>query len=276
MARRRLTQVFPWLLPLRRRQRLFCFYTAMRFDGNHYASGRRQTQLPYPIFSSSCPLYNRETGFDMIYQQNKVFNLKLAASAFSGIVIAPGQTFSLCRAMRGADRKTPYKDGLSVTDGKLTTARGGGLCQMSNLLFWAFLHTPLTIVERHGHAVKDFPEPPSDAPLGVDATISEGWLDLKVRNDTDTTYQIVVSFDEQSITGSILADRPPQAAVTVENGTPEYISTGGKIYEEVDIIQHTRRPDGDSSSSVLYRNRCEIRYPLPDDVTVIYRKDERS
>ena len=49
------------------------------------------------------------------------------------------------------------------------------------------LHTPLTLTERHGHQVKDFPEPPSDAPLGVDATVAEGWLDLRVRNDTEVT-----------------------------------------------------------------------------------------
>ena len=52
------------------------------------------------------------------------------------------------------------------------------------VIFWLFLHAPLTILERHGHDRKDFPEPPSDALLGVDATIYEGWLDLKVRNDT--------------------------------------------------------------------------------------------
>ena len=61
----------------------------------------------------------------------------------------------------------------------------------SNLLFWLFLHTPLTIVERHGHASKDFPDPPSNLPTGVDATISEGLAGSKGKNDTNRTYQIL-------------------------------------------------------------------------------------
>ncbi len=70
-----------------------------------------------------------------------------------------------------------------------------------------FLHTPLTLTERHGHQVKDFPEPPSDAPLGVDATVAEGWLDLRVRNDTEVTFQIAISFDQAHITGRVYTAR---------------------------------------------------------------------
>ena len=74
MGRIRVTQIFPWLLPLRRRQRVFCFYEKMRRDGNRYAKAKLDRALPYEVFSSTCPLYNAETGFDMRYQQNKVFN----------------------------------------------------------------------------------------------------------------------------------------------------------------------------------------------------------
>lgn len=37
MPRKRITEVFPWLLPLRRKQRTLFFYTQMRFDKNRYA-----------------------------------------------------------------------------------------------------------------------------------------------------------------------------------------------------------------------------------------------
>lgn len=63
MPRKRITQIFPWLLPLRIKQRLFCFYTAMRLDENHYAEVKLETLLPYQLFETSCPLYNRETGW---------------------------------------------------------------------------------------------------------------------------------------------------------------------------------------------------------------------
>lgn len=268
MSRKRITQLFPWLLPLRKKQRKLCFYLGMHLDRSHYSSKQIDALLPYQLFETTCPMYNRETGFDMIYQENKVFNLKLAAKPLNNLIICPGETFSFWKTVRYADRDIPYKDGLVVADGKLQTLPGGGLCQMSNLLFWLFLHTPLTIIERHGHMVKDFPDPPSDIPIGVDATVSEGWLDLKVRNDTDRTFQIVISFDETNINGRILTDTLLTANYRITNGKPLYYQKNGKTFEEVDIIQeHISLSDGKCiSSKLLYRNCCEIGYRLPDNV----------
>ena len=137
---------------------------------------------------------------------------------------------------------------------------------VSNLLFWLFLHTPLIIVERHGHRKKDFPEPPSDAPMGVDATVAAGWLDLKVRNDTDSTFQICIDFDEASIYGKILCDADG-SAYKVFNGTVSYCREDGLVFEEVDICRKV--PDG--KEETLYRNRCQIGYKLPENTPIIER-----
>ena len=270
MARKRITQIFPQLLPLRIKQRLLFFYTGMRLDGNRYAVFRSKDLFPYSIFETRCPLYNKDTGFDMIYQENKVYNLKLAAVTLDRVVIRPNETFSFWQLVRYADRKTPYKDGLTVIDGKLTTAPGGGLCQMSNLLFWMFLHTPLSVIERHGHDLKEFPEPPSDAPSGVDATVSEGWLDLKVQNNTEVSFQISIAFDDDHIVGRLLTDIDTRKFYNVINGKPQYYRANNKIYEEVDVKQHTVSSESGIclSEKLLYRNKCEIAYPLPDGTYV--------
>ena len=271
MSRKRLTQLFPCLLPLRRKQRLLFFYWGMSMDKNQYANEITGVALPHLLFTSGCPLYNRETGFDMVYQQNKVFNLKLAAKVLNGLVIKPHETFSFWQIVRNADKTTPYKEGLLVSDGVLTTSYGGGMCQMSNLLFWLFLHTPLTIIERHGHGIKDFPDPPSDAPLGVDATILEGWIDLKVRNDTDSSFQIIIAFDDESIIGSIFTNEPVKVSYTVSNDNLSYRREKGKIIETVDVVQYSisAKTGQKLSSKVAYRNVCEIGYNLPDTVKVI-------
>ena len=269
MGRIRVTQIFPWLLPLRRRQRVFCFYEKMRRDGNRYAKAKLDRALPYEVFSSTCPLYNAETGFDMRYQQNKVFNLKLAAARLEGVAIGPGETFSFWQLVRHADSVTPYKSALTELDGRLQTARGGGLCQLSNLLFWLFLHTPLTIVERHGHAKKDFPEPPSDAPLGVDATVYEGWLDLKVKNNTSHTYQLSVTFDGNYIEGAILCDSRKCGDYRIYNRFCEYVRRNGVIYQEADVTREWISCfSGKRVIKTLYKNSCIIDYPLPENITV--------
>lgn len=260
MAKKRLTERFPWLLPLRKRQRTFCFYRAMRRDGSRYCAQQTTERLPVCLFTSRCPMYNTQTGFPMVYQENKVHNLKLAARQLDGLLIEPGETFSFWNRVRYADRETPYRDALTEQNGRLTTAYGGGLCQITNLLCWVFLHTPVTFVERHGHSKKDFPEPPSDAPLGVDATVAEGWMDFKVRNDTDTCLQLSVTFSDTEIIGAVYAARDLSPGCRVVNRDLVYRQVGDQLLEEVDIV---RLPNGPGPAQTVYHNCCQINYPLP-------------
>ena len=271
MMRKRITQLFPWLIPLRTWQRKICFYLGMKLDSNRYTTAMPEELLPVEVFSSSCPMYNRDTGFDMIYQENKVHNLKLAAATLDHMLIRPGETFSFSMATRHADRRESYRDGLTVINGRLTTAPGGGMCQLSNLLFWVFLHSPLTIVERHGHGSKDFPEPPSDAPMGVDATLAEGWKDLKVRNDTGYTFQIHIAFDKENISGYLYTDRQDPLCYSIGNGPVCYCRRQGAVWEEVDVIQTlTDRESGQVQSvRTLYRNVCRIGYALPPETPIV-------
>lgn len=274
MARKRLTQLFPFLLPLRKRQRIFCFYMGMRLDKNRYTKSFSNTILPYKVFETSCPLYNPKTGFDMVYQENKVFNLKLAAAKLNTLLIRPGETFSFWMAIRHADKDTPYKDGLTVKDGILTTEYGGGMCHMSNVLFWIFLHTPLIILERRGHDIKDFPEPPSDAPMGVDATVSLGWIDLKVKNATKYTFQICIAFDEECIMGSVFSDRDLGFHYEIKNGDLVYYRKNNVVYEQVDVWKHqipntVNTVNQELNAALIYKNVCEIAYQLPDHIKVI-------
>lgn len=275
MSRKRMTQLFPLLTPLRVAQRKAFFYAGMHLDRQTYAKIIQNEYLPHRLFSADNGLYNTNTGFDMVYQENKVYNLKLAAKTLDGLLIKPGETFSLWLAMRNADKQTPYKDGLTVTDGKLHTTYGGGLCQMSNLLFWVLLHSPLTIVERHTHEVKDFPTMRDAEPEGVDATISEGWLDLKVRNETGITFQIGLSFDDVNITGSLFTDNPLPFVYEIEGKDLSYFRKNGTVYQKISIFRReidtvTREA---VSESLLYTNLCEIGYQLPNDTLIT---DERG
>ena len=112
----------PLLKRIRKRQRIFCFYVGMQLDGSRYCREQSKAFYAHLLFETRCPLYNRATGFDMTYQENKVYNLKLAAAVLNGVVIRSGETFSFWRLARRAARRTPYRDGLVVIDGKLTRA----------------------------------------------------------------------------------------------------------------------------------------------------------
>jgi D-alanine---D-serine ligase len=276
MKRKRMTQIFPCLLPLRRKQRLFLFYLKMRFDKKRYAVDKKEAALPYQIFETESNLYNYETGFDMKYQENKVFNLKLAANMLDNLIIKPGEIFSFWKLVRYADRFTAYKDGLVVVDGKLTTAYGGGLCQISNLLFWMFLHTPLTIVERHGHSVKDFPDPPSELPIGIDANIAEGWFDLKVKNNTNITFQISLVFEEEQMIGKVFTDKDIRFSYQIKNRDIHYERKKDEVFQKTDVCQLLlSKSTGElMNEKLLYQNICKIGYSLPEEFLTLGNEEE--
>lgn len=142
MKRKRLTQVFPFLLPIRKWQRKKLFYLEMLIDGNKYAKNKSEALLPNTVFETSSLMLNENSGFDMKYQINKVHNLKLAARTINKVIIEPNETFSFWQLVRWADHHEKYKDGLSLVDGKIVGSYGGGLCQLSNM-FFGFFYTHL-------------------------------------------------------------------------------------------------------------------------------------
>ena len=269
MSRKRLTQIFPFLLPLRKWQRKKYFYLKMRLDGYRYAERISEELLPNPVYKTSILMLNENSGFDMKYQVNKVHNLKLAAETINRVVIEPGETFSFWQLVRRADRHEKYKYGLNTVDGKVVSSYGGGLCMLSDMLFWLFLHTPLTVVERHGHAVLSFPSTTKDFPCGTDATVSEGWLDLKVCNDTDNTFQIEINFDDKYMNGRILSQNAVNIDYLIYNSSVVYRKQNEKIYQIASVCcLETDRNTGRKIERGLYVNKCEIKYSLPSDIKV--------
>ena len=114
MSRKRLTQVFPFLLPLRKWQRKKLFYLKMQLDGRRYAKKKSDQLLPNVVFETSSLMLNENSGFDMKYQINKIHNLKLAAKTINKVIIEPNETFSFWQLVRWADHHEKYKDGLNL------------------------------------------------------------------------------------------------------------------------------------------------------------------
>jgi len=269
MARKRLTQIFPWLLPLRQWQRKKTFYAKMHYDRNTYANLQIEDELPYLLFEDKSLMINVNSGHDIQYQYNKVHNLKLAAATINKLVIQPNETFSFWSRVKGATKEVKYKEGIGLVDGKIAYTSGGGLCQISNLLFWGFTHTPLTIVERHGHIVKAFPNPPSEIPEGMDATIFEGWKDLKVKNNKAEQFQLVFKFDEEYITLQIRSNVKPEIEYGIRADDLCFYRSKGKIFERISIFQtQLHHHDSILTETLLYENCCEIGYPLPENTKI--------
>ena len=108
---------------------------------------------------------------------------------------------------------------------------GGGLCQLSNLIFWMTLHTPLTVTERYRHSHDVFPDTNRTQPFGSGATCAYPHRDLMIRNDTDRPYQLCLRVGETHLEGTWRSTEPPalQFRVIEKDARIDQASWGGYI-----------------------------------------------
>lgn len=164
---------------------------------------RTKTAQPLPcfVFGHRTPLMRKLKDVDMWYQRNKVVNLRLAVRQVDGLLLRPGETFSYWRTIGRPTRRKGYVDGMVLFYGGFKAGVGGGLCQLSNLIYWMTLHTPLQVTERHRHSYDVFPDAGRTQPFGSGATCAYNYLDLQIYNPTENTYQLSVRVSDKELIG---------------------------------------------------------------------------
>ncbi|MHC1773063.1 MAG: VanW family protein [Flexilinea sp.] len=120
----------------------------------------------------------------------RIQNITTSAASFHGILVAPGETFSMADYLGDIDINNGYAEAPVIFGDETIQGVGGGICQVSTTLFrTAFLYG-LPIVERHQHAYRVFyyervANGSIDPSLsGLDASVYIPILDLKFTNDT--------------------------------------------------------------------------------------------
>ncbi|MDR1633610.1 MAG: VanW family protein [Bifidobacteriaceae bacterium] len=113
-------------------------------------------------------------------------NLRKAAEMVTGMLVKPGQTFSLDQALGHRSLETGWFDAGVVVSGVSQSGIGGGLSQFSTTLYNAAHLAGMVDVEHQPHA-NYF----SRYPAGREATLWEGEIDNKFKNDTP--YGVVLS-----------------------------------------------------------------------------------
>jgi vancomycin resistance protein VanW len=139
----------------------------------------------------------------MQLQHNKVINLKLAIANIDGILIKPGETFSLWKLVGRPTKDKGYLEGMVLHNGLVSSGIGGGLCQLGNLLYWMALHSPLSITERWRHGYDVFPDLNRKIPFACGATLSYNYVDLQLTNETPYTYQLRLFLDKEYLNGEL-------------------------------------------------------------------------
>lgn len=187
-----------------RMKRYFDWYLGKK----KYAKKKGNSLLLHVVFTHKTPLLRQLKDVDMWFQHNKVNNLKIASTKISRILIRPGETFSYWRLIGNTTKQKGYVDGMVLFYGKVKTGVGGGLCQLSNLIYWMTLHSPLTVTERYRHSYDVFPDSKRSQPFGSGATCAYNYLDLQIKNETNHNYQLIISLTDTHLVGEWRADVP--------------------------------------------------------------------
>ncbi len=162
---------------------------------NSPGESKIREQFPFVAASHSSPLYRNLSKTDTALQNGKVNNVSVALKKISGLVLSPGKIFSYWKLIGNPTQKKRYQNGMMLVNGKPVAAIGGGLCALSNLLYWLTLHTPLSVIERFRHSYDVFPDSNRTQPFGSGATCVYNYRDLMIRNDTSSDYAILIWID---------------------------------------------------------------------------------
>lgn len=175
-----------------------------------FAKTREKGPLPYLYAAHRTPLRRNLKDVEAWMQENKIANLKLAAEKLHTVVLRPGEVFSYWRLIGKPTGRRGYRKGMVLRNGALRAGMGGGLCQMSNLIFWMTLHTPLTVIERHRHGYDVFPDAHRTQPFGSGATCFYPHGDLMIQNNTLQTYQLMIHVGDDFLEGEWRVSAPPR------------------------------------------------------------------
>ncbi|MCX6799633.1 MAG: VanW family protein [Candidatus Falkowbacteria bacterium] len=182
---------------------------------------------------------------DLNLQEQKIINLRQAIPLLNGVVIKPGRIFSLWHIIGKPTIDNGYVDGMLLSNGKIIEGLGGGLCQLSNFIYWLFLHAPVKTIERHHHSMDVFPDSGRVLPFGSGATILYNFIDLKVKNISAHPLQLKIWLTDTHLKGQIVSPYSIPEKIHVFEKNHFFVKRGkqyfryNEIYKEIKIAGKT-------------------------------------
>lgn len=232
------------------------------FSSKTWAKSKNNNLYNNSIFKHKSIILRPLKDVEMYLQENKKINLEIAIKDIDKIILNPRETFSIWKLIGRPTKRKGYLEGLILNQGKTDTDIGGGLCQLSNLLFWIFAHSPLTITERHRHSFDVFPDVNRKVPFGAGATLSYNYIDLQIKNETKFSYQIKLWLDKTHLNGELFCsvnNNNNKYSVEERNHIIKQEIWGGYSRHN-QIIQIVEEKNGRKTEKLLVENHVIMMY----------------
>ena len=243
------------------------------FGSKKFALNRSDLKLNYRCIKHSSKLLRIHDDSDpkhIEWQNNKVVNLKIAASKINQIIIKPNQTFSFCRLVGLPTKKKGYLEGMELSRGEARAAIGGGICQLANLINWMAWHTELIVVKRSHHSFDPFPDKGRVLPFGSGAAIFWNYVDLQIYNPTNQDYQIVIHFTDKELKGEILTSEKPTLEYHVYERNHKFVNIEKNYYRSNEIWRTVKKKginglqQEEIYNELMVKNFAKVKYKIDD------------
>lgn len=167
-------------------------------------------------------------------------NMDTAMNAINGTIINPGKTFSFNECTGDSnDPENGYVSAGVISGGQMQTGVGGGICQAATTIYNAGIMANMEIVERSPHLWCSY-----YVYGGLDATIDNPTLDLKMKNNSKYQMFMVTWMDGVTLNCEIYGWQSPDFDEIRTESTLEW--TSGEEY-------------GYSAQRVYYKSGKEVK-----------------
>ncbi|NME05446.1 VanW family protein [Psychrobacillus sp. BL-248-WT-3] len=263
----RLSEFHPLFYHIRIQQKRLVRALINLKDGQKLATSKLlSTTFPYTCKKHQSLLRRTLGESDPQLQENKITNLKIAASKIDGIIIKPGEIVSFWRLVGKTTKAKGYIEGMQLSRGEVQKGIGGGICQLANLLYWMVLHTPLVVTERHHHSFDPFPDSGRTLPFGSGASVFYNYVDLRFYNPTPSSFQIKVWVTDKHLKGAIFSKEEMPYSYHIDERNHQFLKQNGKNFRQNEIWRKTidKRTGQMIKEELLIHNFSEVKYPIPD------------
>jgi vancomycin resistance protein YoaR len=131
--------------------------------------------------------------------RNRRHNIQIGAETLDGILVPPGEEFSLLSALGNIDAEAGYLTELVIKGNKTVPEYGGGLCQIGTTVFRATLDSGMPILERRNHSYTVSYYFDEKGKPGKDATIYNPSPDFRFLNDTKNHILIISKIEKDDL-----------------------------------------------------------------------------
>lgn len=157
-----------------------------------------------PVVDVSRVLAAYETDFRR-HAGARAVNIRRAALLLDGTLLQPGERFSFNRRVGPRTLERGFVEAPVLVKDETEKGPGGGVCQVATTLHAAAVLGGLRMIERRSHS-----RPSGYAPLGLDATVIDGKVDLRFENSLEEPLLIHAFLPTPtSIRVELLGHEPP-------------------------------------------------------------------